>query len=227
MKKCKVCDGGGGFTTTKDGKWYECAICKGTGIAKPEPIPNIGLRTPDDSQCPTCKKLKEELEKLQDARGCLKAGEGRGDCEHFLPEYLEKTTDVYGRPMGWCQRCWDEYKMRGLYKEIARLKEDLKEEKMACNAYIKDCEDLREQLAKADVQVMTGSGHTGECKEGCQCDLAKMREVHNKDRCHPEPSPEPKCPLCGEITAEHQMGHYCNVKYKPSPVGGDAVADNT
>jgi hypothetical protein len=31
-----------------------------------EPIPNIGLRTPDDPQCPTCKKLKVENEDLKD-----------------------------------------------------------------------------------------------------------------------------------------------------------------
>jgi hypothetical protein len=42
-------------------------------------------------------------------RGCLLSGPGRGDCSYFvgLPK-LENdiTTDVYGRPHGWCEVCW-------------------------------------------------------------------------------------------------------------------------
>lgn len=42
-------------------------------------------------------------------RGCLFSDSGRGDCEHFvgLPEIEnEFTTDIYGRPHGWCEICW-------------------------------------------------------------------------------------------------------------------------
>ncbi len=42
-------------------------------------------------------------------RGCLLAGPGRGDCLHYVGLYPvedETTTDVYGRPLGWCEVCW-------------------------------------------------------------------------------------------------------------------------
>lgn len=47
--------------------------------------------------------------------GCLHAGTGRGDCEHFvgLPGLEEdvqhdgpRTQDHYGKPNGWCWPCW-------------------------------------------------------------------------------------------------------------------------
>jgi hypothetical protein len=46
---------------------------------------------------------------------CLFAGEGRGDCEHFvgLPDFRNITdanhaefVDEYGKPLGWCWVCW-------------------------------------------------------------------------------------------------------------------------
>ena len=42
-------------------------------------------------------------------RGCLLDGPRRGDCLHYigLPDKEdETTTDVYGRPHGWCEVCW-------------------------------------------------------------------------------------------------------------------------
>lgn len=41
--------------------------------------------------------------------GCLVAGPGRGDCEHFVgvPSVLTRdNTDDYGVPHGWCSPCW-------------------------------------------------------------------------------------------------------------------------
>ena len=53
--------------------------------------------------------------------GCLLAAPNRGDCHHFigLPgrsipgqhDGPDDTMDVYGRPNGWCQVCWDEIKI--------------------------------------------------------------------------------------------------------------------
>ena len=65
-----------------------------------------------------------EVQDLRFTRGCLMAGSGRGDCEHFvgLPgksipgqhDGPDDTVDAYGRPNGWCEVCW-----RG--KQIKRL----------------------------------------------------------------------------------------------------------
>lgn len=48
--------------------------------------------------------------------GCEFSGPKRGDCEHFigLPgksipgqhDGDDDTVDVYGKPNGWCWRCW-------------------------------------------------------------------------------------------------------------------------
>jgi len=46
---------------------------------------------------------------IEDIRTCLFSEPGRGDCLHFvgLPDKEdETTTDVYGRPYGWCEICW-------------------------------------------------------------------------------------------------------------------------
>ena len=50
-------------------------------------------------------------------RSCLLAGVGRGDCEHAvgLPDVEDqKTTDEYGRPLGWCEICWRGERIRRL-----------------------------------------------------------------------------------------------------------------
>jgi hypothetical protein len=56
--------------------------------------------------------------------GCTLAGPGRGDCEHFigLPgksmpgqhDGPDDTVDVYGKPNGWCWRCWLTHQHDGL-----------------------------------------------------------------------------------------------------------------
>ena len=47
--------------------------------------------------------------------GCFHTGPGRGDCEHFIgmPSVVDgTTTDVYGKPHGWCWTCWRVYQLR-------------------------------------------------------------------------------------------------------------------
>lgn len=56
----------------------------------------------------------EHRRELQDARGCLKSGPGRGDCFHFvgMPAALDgTTTDEHGVPHGWCIVCWLSHKI--------------------------------------------------------------------------------------------------------------------
>lgn len=52
--------------------------------------------------------LETSEEKLHGQRGCLLAGPGRGDCEHFIgkPRLMLENIDEYGRPLGWCEICW-------------------------------------------------------------------------------------------------------------------------
>jgi len=60
------------------------------------------------SGCIVC-RLVAEVERLEGERGCLLAGPGRGDCDHFVglsETEDEATVDEYGRPHGWCQICW-------------------------------------------------------------------------------------------------------------------------
>ena len=50
----------------------------------------------------------------KEIRGCLLARPGRGDCLHYIgiPKVFdENTTDVYGRPYGWCEICWSHYQI--------------------------------------------------------------------------------------------------------------------
>jgi hypothetical protein len=61
---------------------------------------------------------------LGNQRGCLLARRGRGDCLNYLgvPETLdERTTDMYGRPYGWCQVCWDGFRITELEKRVIAL----------------------------------------------------------------------------------------------------------
>ena len=44
-----------------------------------------------------------KIAQLQLQRGCLLAGPGRGDCEHFIGQ--NDNTDEYGVPVGWCIVC--------------------------------------------------------------------------------------------------------------------------
>jgi len=76
------------------------------------------IHTPQHWQIADNRKL---LHDLKHSNGCLLAGPGRGDCDHFvgLPEVEDETTcDEYGRPNGWCEVCW-----RGV--QIERHKESL------------------------------------------------------------------------------------------------------
>lgn len=65
------------------------------------------------------KKEAEELKAKLEKPGCLYAGPGRGDCEHFvgLPGLMIEgqhdgppTEDYYGKPNGWCWYCWWSYR---------------------------------------------------------------------------------------------------------------------
>jgi len=70
---------------------------------------------------PICNGHNWKMNDLKHSRGCLLAGPGRGDCEHYvgLPEVEDQAhTDEYGRPNGWCEICW-----RGV--QISRHKEAL------------------------------------------------------------------------------------------------------
>lgn len=59
-------------------------------------------------------KEAEELKERLNYHGCLFAGPGRGDCEHFigLPGELidGHHDDTYGKPNGWCWYCWWSYR---------------------------------------------------------------------------------------------------------------------
>lgn len=75
--------------------------------------------------------LDEQAAELRAAKEgtCLHASTGRGDCENYigLPGRVEEVThdgpnteDAYGKPNGWCWRCWDGYR---LMKAEAQLHE--------------------------------------------------------------------------------------------------------
>jgi hypothetical protein len=59
--------------------------------------------------------------------GCEYSRAGRGDCEHYvgLPgrsipgqhDGTDDTVDVYGRPNGWCWRCWLSFRNEQLRQE--------------------------------------------------------------------------------------------------------------
>ena len=66
--------------------------------------------------------------------GCLFAGPGRGDCEHFVgyPSSVHRpgmhggpddTVDEYGKPNGWCWSCWRSRQIQELRKKIEEQKE--------------------------------------------------------------------------------------------------------
>jgi hypothetical protein len=60
--------------------------------------------------------------------GCLLSGPGRGDCDHFvgLPPVLDATTtDVYGRPYGWCWLCWTRRQLDASRADLARATAEL------------------------------------------------------------------------------------------------------
>jgi hypothetical protein len=64
-----------------------------------------------------------------DIRGCLFAGPGRGDCEHFvgLPSLLtDENTDGYGRPNGWCTPCWQAEQLSTLEARIRAQESEIK-----------------------------------------------------------------------------------------------------
>ena len=64
--------------------------------------------------------------------GCFHTGPGRGDCEHFIgmPSVVDgTTTDVYGKPRGWCWTCWRVYQLR---RNASALRTALAEEREAC-----------------------------------------------------------------------------------------------
>jgi hypothetical protein len=57
--------------------------------------------------------------------GCLLAGPGRGDCEHFvgLPAHMEYPRDIdeYGVPHGWCLPCWRAQRTRATTSALRAL----------------------------------------------------------------------------------------------------------
>lgn len=62
--------------------------------------------------------------------GCLLSGPGRGDCEHFvqMPDVLdETTTDVYGKPNGWCWWCWKQAQLTEVKAENEKLRDCVEE----------------------------------------------------------------------------------------------------
>ena len=87
-----------------------------------------------------CDDQKEELaadqsrEKRLSEPCCSLAASGRGDCLHFvgIPEVLNQdTTDVYGKPLGWCWWCWKSQQLaasqeceKRLRRMLARLNEE-------------------------------------------------------------------------------------------------------
>ena len=62
---------------------------------------------------------------------CALAGPGRGDCEHAvgLPgksmpgehDGPDDTVDCYGKPNGWCQRCWDAHRIEKLKADAVEM----------------------------------------------------------------------------------------------------------
>ncbi len=59
---------------------------------------------------------------------CHFARPGRGDCAHYvgLPAVLdETTTDVYGKPNGWCWWCWRAHQLEQSRAECSRLRATL------------------------------------------------------------------------------------------------------
>lgn len=85
---------------------------------------DIDTRNPSIYNAALTWQRLEEL-RAKAIRGCLLAGPGRGDCEHFvgLPkEENRETTDEYGRPHGWCQVCWlaeREWRMCNKVRELS------------------------------------------------------------------------------------------------------------
>lgn len=78
------------------------------------------------------KDLNERVEPrdLTKIRGCLLAGNGRGDCEHAvgLPRVEEypATVDQYNVPHGWCIVCWKSEIIARLHERLRVLKLGLK-----------------------------------------------------------------------------------------------------
>lgn len=65
-----------------------------------------------------------DMEQQYGKIGCLLAGPGRGDCEHFvgMPSVLdESATDVYGRPIGWCMPCWTSVRLAASEARVSAL----------------------------------------------------------------------------------------------------------
>lgn len=71
--------------------------------------------------------LTDRLQRFTQAAkvgNCLYSGPGRGDCLHFigLPDVLDKsTTDIYGKPNGWCAGCWRVYENEQLTQQVHDL----------------------------------------------------------------------------------------------------------
>ena len=107
---------------------------------------------------PAAVRLGLEVLKLQKTYGCLLAGPGRGDCSHFvgMPGMLNypDTIDVYGRPNGWCQVCWDSEKIRKLYENIRKITADFDQSEKENKVYRKIINGLRSKLNEFSADVM-------------------------------------------------------------------------
>ncbi len=124
-------------------------------------------------------------------RGCLLAGPGRGDCEHFvgLPEEEnEKTTDEYGRPHGWCEVCW-----RG--EQITRLRSEL---------YNNSCNYGGREYAQSVVSQAINNKKAGKNPPALHTDKTIIRKTGQPSRwvndhlLHPPSPPEPHSSKAGQ-----------------------------
>jgi predicted RNase H-like nuclease (RuvC/YqgF family) len=63
-------------------------------------------------------------------------------------------------------------------REIAELKDEIRNLILTAEESEQEIASLQNQLTEAQGKPIsfTGSGHTGECQEGCQCDVAKMAQ---------------------------------------------------
>ena len=120
-------------------------------------------------------QLKLSIEKTNDiidgmderieSGGCLYAGPGRGDCEHFigLPgqsipnqhDGPDDTVDAYGKPNGWCWSCWRS-------KRIAELEETERLLQSALDNHTGAMVKVGKRLSEAE-QRIADAPHTEYC----------------------------------------------------------------
>ena len=113
--------------------------------------------------------------------GCKLAGQGRGDCEHFvgMPDVLnQNTTDEYGIPLGWCDFCWIEFRLRTERATADELRKELTLPHYLTEPYDKAVDELfaLRLFAKKAVEALTsvlpinGYGQCSYCGFGSKPD---------------------------------------------------------